>query len=96
MSRQLQIALVITELEIGGAERCLVNLASGLDRDRFAVTVYCLGRRPRSPQDRLVRRLEDEHIPVQFLGFASKWGLLARCARCVAHWTTNVRTWSSQ
>ncbi|MHB8865044.1 MAG: glycosyltransferase [Pirellulaceae bacterium] len=75
MSRPLQIALVITELEVGGAERCLVNLASGLARDRFAVTVYCLGPRPLAPQDRLVRRLMDDQIPVHFLGFSRKWRL---------------------
>ena len=62
----LHVALVITELEVGGAERCLVNLACGLDRDRFEVAVYCLGQRPARPQDRLVRRLEDAQIPVQF------------------------------
>jgi glycosyltransferase involved in cell wall biosynthesis len=77
MARQLRIALVITELEVGGAERCLVNLAAGLDRDRFAVTVYCLAPRPRAPQDRLVRRLEDEQVPVHFLAFSNKWSLIA-------------------
>ncbi|MHB8970004.1 MAG: glycosyltransferase [Pirellulaceae bacterium] len=77
MARQLQIALVITELEVGGAERCLVNLAVGLDRDQFAVTVYCLGPQPRAPQNRLARRLEEAHIPVHFLGFSRKWSFLA-------------------
>ncbi len=75
MDRPLHIALVITELEVGGAERCLVNLACGLDRTRFEVVVCSLGARPTPPRDRLVRRLEEAQVPVQFLGFSSKWSL---------------------
>jgi glycosyltransferase involved in cell wall biosynthesis len=75
MDRRLHIALVITELEVGGAERCLVNLACGLDRDRFDVAVYCLAERPAAPQDRLARRLDEGRLPVRYLGFASKWSL---------------------
>ena len=74
----LQIALVITELEVGGAERCLVNLACGLDRDRFAVTVLLPGDGvPRRPK--IVWRVDSKtHIsPSHFLGFASKWSLPA-------------------
>jgi len=75
MDRRLHIALVITELEVGGAERCLVNLACGLDRDRFDVTVYSLAHRPTAPQDRLARRLDEAQLPVHYLGFTSKWSL---------------------
>ncbi len=40
------IGLCITELDAGGAERCLVELATRLDRQRFQPVVYCLGPRP--------------------------------------------------
>jgi starch synthase (maltosyl-transferring) len=36
------IALVITDLDVGGAERALVALATGLDRARWAPAVVCL------------------------------------------------------
>jgi glycosyltransferase involved in cell wall biosynthesis len=68
---RIQIALVITELEVGGAERCLVQLAVGLDRARFEPAVYSLGPRPTPERDALVRRLEAAAIPVEFLGARS-------------------------
>jgi starch synthase (maltosyl-transferring) len=39
----VRIALVITELDVGGAERSLVNLATRLDRRRWSPTVIALG-----------------------------------------------------
>src|SRR5437763_1676262 len=41
--RPVPIALVITELDVGGAERALVSLATGLDRRRWAPAVVALG-----------------------------------------------------
>ena len=41
------IALMITDLDVGGAERCLVELATRLDRDQFRAVVYCLALRRR-------------------------------------------------
>jgi glycosyltransferase involved in cell wall biosynthesis len=64
----LRVALVITELEVGGAERCLTNLALGLDRARFAPVVYSLGPRPRDERAALVRQLEAAGVPIHFLG----------------------------
>ena len=46
MPEPIRLALVITELEPGGAERCLVNLATRLDPGRFKPAVVSLGRRP--------------------------------------------------
>jgi glycosyltransferase involved in cell wall biosynthesis len=40
------IALCITELDAGGAERALAMLATRLDRERFRPIVYCLGPSP--------------------------------------------------
>lgn len=66
-SRPIRIAFCITELEVGGAERALVELASRLDRSEFIPVVYSLGPRPASPRDLLVRRLESAGIPLRFL-----------------------------
>ena len=40
------VALCITDLNVGGAERCLVELATRLDRTRFTPVVYCLSPAP--------------------------------------------------
>src|SRR5262245_14427627 len=66
----IRVGLVITELEVGGAERCLVRLACGLDRNRYAVEVYALSGRPKD--ESLAEQLETHHIPVHFLG-ARSW-----------------------
>ena len=62
------IAFCITELEFGGAERMLVELATRLDRTRFAPAVYSLAARPRPGRDQLPQRLEASGIEVHFLG----------------------------
>lgn len=77
MAAPWRIALVITELEVGGAERCLVELACGLPRERFDPTVYVLGPRPRPPRDRLATRLDRSRLAVHYLGFRRRWGLPA-------------------
>ena len=41
--RPVPIALVITDLDVGGAERAMVALATGLDRRRWSPSVVCLG-----------------------------------------------------
>ena len=41
-SRPIRILLAINTLARGGAERQLVELATGLDRDRFTVSVLCV------------------------------------------------------
>ncbi len=70
--KPLRIALVITELDVGGAEQCLANLALGLDPNRFAPQVYALDARPRAGQDDLVLRLEQGGIDVHFVEATSK------------------------
>ncbi|WP_197442652.1 glycosyltransferase [Lignipirellula cremea] len=67
----LRLALVITELEVGGAERCLANLALHVDRERFAPQVYSLGPRPIGDQAALVDQLEAAGVPLHFLNAAS-------------------------
>ena len=67
--RTIKLAMVITELEIGGAERCLVSVARGVDKRRFEPTVYSLAQRPADHRSGLVAQLEQDAIPVRFLGF---------------------------
>jgi glycosyltransferase involved in cell wall biosynthesis len=64
----VRLALCITELEIGGAERCLAELALRLAPDRFTVAVYSLGPRPANDERSLVPKLEAAGIEVHCLG----------------------------
>jgi glycosyltransferase involved in cell wall biosynthesis len=63
---RLRIGLAITELEVGGAERCLVELATRLDRRRFEPHVYALSPAPKAGQTMLVERLAAAGVPVAF------------------------------
>jgi glycosyltransferase involved in cell wall biosynthesis len=75
----IRLALVITELDVGGAERCLANLAARLDQRRFLPIVYCLA--PRPSDDRLVEQLRAARVPVEFLGARSWRAFFAAKAR---------------
>lgn len=70
------VALCITELEIGGAENNLVELALRLDRARFAPIVYSLKSRPADDGKSCVPRLERAGIPVYFLDVSGPFTLL--------------------
>ena len=78
---RLSIALCIGQLEPGGAERCLTQLAVGLDPRRFAPVVYCLGRPPAAPKGLLYEQLRAAGIETHFLGVRSSWRLLAGVLR---------------
>lgn len=69
----IRVALCITDLDVGGAERCLQHLATGLDRERFEPVVYCLGPRPQNPSASCVKPIEAEGIPVHCLGANRAW-----------------------
>ena len=69
----IRVALCITDLDVGGAERCLQNLAIGLDRNRFDPVVYCLGPRPRTAEASCVEPIEAAGIPVHCLGANQAW-----------------------
>jgi glycosyltransferase involved in cell wall biosynthesis len=60
--RPVTIALVITDLDVGGAEQALVSLATRLERKRWCPNVFCLG-----PPGRLVELLGKANIPCQCL-----------------------------
>jgi glycosyltransferase involved in cell wall biosynthesis len=65
--RPCRLAFVITELEPGGAERCLVELATRIDRALFSPVVYSLGPLPSEERRSLVARLEEARVPTHFL-----------------------------
>ncbi|MBN1588909.1 MAG: glycosyltransferase [Pirellulales bacterium] len=71
---RLPVALCITELDVGGAERCLERLATRLDRDRFAPVVYVVAPRPEGDLACL-SALKAGGVEVCFLGFRRKWQL---------------------
>jgi glycosyltransferase involved in cell wall biosynthesis len=78
-----RIAFCITDLDVGGAEQSLVNLAGGLDRRDWSPHVYCVSRR--GP---LVDRLEAHQVPCTCLnwrGPRDAWRLL-QLARKLRAW----------
>lgn len=62
----MRIALVITELDPGGAELCLTELALYLARLGHTVKVWSIGPAPSAGRDGLVQRLASASIDVQF------------------------------
>jgi len=68
-----RILIVTTEMGMGGAERCVANLASQLDPARFEVHVVALAPPPEPPRDALVQQLEEAQIPLNFLGCRTRW-----------------------
>ncbi len=91
-AEKIKLALVITELEVGGAERCLTNLALGLGPSPFVPAVFVLAPRPRARRDALVIRLEQANIPVHFMDCSSKW----RLAAAVRRLRVALRQWQPQ
>ncbi|MEX0795022.1 MAG: glycosyltransferase [Pirellulaceae bacterium] len=80
MPSPIRVALIITELEVGGAERCLAQIAMGLSPAQFAVELYSLASRPVPGKDALVMELEQAGIPLHFLGCDSRWSFAAAIA----------------
>ncbi len=79
----LRVALCITELDPGGAERCMVALAKGLNRERFSPVVYCLAGPPAPRPESLLRELEAAGIETHCLGargLRSAWGAVRQLA----------------
>ena len=69
--QKLRIALCITELRVGGAERVLVELAKRLDRSRFAPFVVSMKPRPDECDHHFLDALADVNVPVDFANIAS-------------------------
>lgn len=76
----IRIAFCITDLDAGGAERALVQLATRLDRSRWQPAVFCL-----SPPGELITTLEAAGIPVTCFGArrATDVGVVFRLARAL-------------
>jgi glycosyltransferase involved in cell wall biosynthesis len=68
-----RIALCITELDLGGAERCLTELATQIDRSRFAPVVYCLAPPPLRDDASCLPALVAAGIEVHCLGGRGVW-----------------------
>ena len=67
----IPVALCITELNRGGAELALCELAVRLDRNKFVPVVYSLQPRPADDAVSCVPILEREGIPVHFLNVSN-------------------------
>lgn len=78
----IRLLLCITELDVGGAEKALVAIATHIDRERFAPSVVVLA--PRGAHEVLVHQLEDAAIPVTFLGVRRPWQALTLFIRLVS------------
>jgi glycosyltransferase involved in cell wall biosynthesis len=68
-TRRIRVAHLVDTLEIGGAERQLVTVATGVDRDRIEPSVICLTRR--GPFE---RELAAAGVPVHLIGKRHKAG----------------------
>jgi glycosyltransferase involved in cell wall biosynthesis len=79
-SPSTRIAFCITDLDPGGAERCLFELATRIDRRRFEPVVYCLARRPAGNPTSLADELEQAGIAVRCFG-AGGWIALPKLVR---------------
>jgi starch synthase (maltosyl-transferring) len=66
LTEPTRIAFCITDLDVGGAERMLVELVTRLDRHLWEPRVYCL-----SVPGKLVERLNETNIPVVCFGVQS-------------------------
>jgi glycosyltransferase involved in cell wall biosynthesis len=69
----VRIAFCITDLDPGGAERQLVELATRLDRGKFDPVVYCLGPRPASNPRSLADELEAAGVRVLCFQARRSW-----------------------
>ncbi|TWT83826.1 2-deoxystreptamine glucosyltransferase [Planctomycetes bacterium CA13] len=69
----MRIAFVITELNPGGAERCLTEVAIGLAENGDDVRVYSIDARPSPDRSVLVDRLTQHGITVEFCDAISVW-----------------------
>ncbi|MEZ6069770.1 MAG: glycosyltransferase [Pirellulales bacterium] len=81
----LRIAFCITELDAGGAERCLAELAARIDRQRFTPLVISLAGPPRQRERSVLPRLEAAGVEVRHLGLEHAWQVPAAVRR-LAGW----------
>ncbi|MEL6894864.1 MAG: glycosyltransferase family 4 protein [Planctomycetota bacterium] len=68
-----RVDLLITELNVGGAERCLTQLALHRVAEGDQMRVATLGPLPQPPHDQFVIQLKDANIPVASMGATRLW-----------------------
>ena len=86
-ARPIGVALCITELDVGGAERCCAELAARLDRRCFNPVVYALSGPPHDRTRSVLHILERAQVPVEFLGgrgARDTWRVVQRLRRRLA------------
>lgn len=71
----MRIDFLITELNVGGAEKALTELAIGMQQREHEVRVISIGSQPPQGRRRLADRLADQGIEVAFGGFDHFRGL---------------------
>ncbi len=81
----LHIDFIITELFVGGAERCLTELAIGLARKGDRVRVGSIGTLPTGDQALLVNRLKHEGIEL-FSAGCNHWSQILRARKLLTSW----------
>ncbi len=69
----MRIDFLITELFVGGAEKCLTELAVAMAAGGDQVRVFSIGSLPDGERGRLVERLREAEIPVESLEAESVW-----------------------
>lgn len=82
MTQPRPIAFGVTDLDVGGAEKALVELVVRLDRTRWAPSVVCL--KPAGP---LESRLRQVGVDVRTLEMTSAWD----AGRALREWTAILR-----
>lgn len=76
-SEPLKIVIVTTELGMGGAERCVANLACRLNPQKYEVQVVALSSPPEAPRDGLLQQLREAGITLTFLNCRRSWQLFS-------------------
>jgi len=87
-ARPIRLLLLITGLGLGGAEKAIATLATGLPRDRYTVRVACL-----LDPGPYAARIERTGIPVHALGLRRVWDTplaLFRLRRLLAEYKIDV------
>lgn len=74
---KLRVALCITDLDVGGAERALVELVTRVDRNRIDPVVYCLKPRPEADEASCLPLLCEAGVTVHFLNARRSWRALS-------------------
>ena len=74
----IKLMLVIRSLEIGGAERQLVELAKGIDKSRFEVTVATF-----YPQGEFSQELKEKGIQLFSMHKKGRWDIIIPLLRLI-------------